>query len=86
MLVVSEAWFPGWNAYVNGVQTPVYRTDFSLRGLFVPAGVTTVDLRYEPASFARGATVTLSTLAICLCVLVVPPVRKRLSKTNKATA
>lgn len=86
MLVVSEAWFPGWNAYVNGVQTPVYRTDFSLRGIFMPAGATTVDLRYEPASFARGATVTLSTLAICLCALLVPPVRKRFWKTNKAIA
>jgi len=86
MLVVSEAWFPGWNAYVNGAQTPVYRTDFSLRGMFVPAGTTTVELRYEPASFARGATFTLTTLAICLCVLIAPFVRKRLSKTNKATA
>jgi len=86
MLVVSEAWFPGWNAYVNGVQTPVYRTDFSLRGMFVPAGTATVELRYEPASFARGAAVTLSTLAVCLCVLAAPFVRKRLSKTNKAAA
>ncbi len=85
MLVVSEAWFPGWNAYLNGTQTPVYRTDFSLRGVFVPAGTTTVELRYEPASFALGATMTLATLGICLCVLAVPFARKVFPKSNRAT-
>lgn len=85
MLVLSEAWFPGWNAYLNGTQTPVYRTDFSLRGVFVPAGTTTVTLRFAPASFARGATITLATLGVCLCVLAVPFVRKVLPKTDTAT-
>jgi hypothetical protein len=84
MLVVSEAWFPGWNAYLNGIQSPVYRTDFSLRGVFVSAGTTTVELRYEPASFARGATITLTTLGICLCVLAVPLARRVFPKSNQA--
>jgi hypothetical protein len=85
MLVVSEAWFPGWHAYVNGVQTPVYRTDFSLRGAFVPAGTSSVELRYEPASFARGAAITLATLGLCLIVLVTPFARKRFSKPTAVT-
>ena len=63
----------------------MYRTDFSLRGMYVPAGTTTVELRYEPASFARGATMTLVTLGICLCVLAVPFARKLLPKSNQAT-
>jgi hypothetical protein len=61
LLVLSEIHFPGWNAYVDGVPTKVYRADWSLRALVVERGMHTVELRYEPASFAIGSTITLLT-------------------------
>jgi hypothetical protein len=71
LLVVSEMYFPGWNAYIDGVQAHVYRTDWSLRGVVVEQGSHTVELRYEPVSFAHGALISgatgiVSTLLLAL--------------------
>ena len=54
MVVVSEAYASGWNAYVDGVKTPVYLTDGVLRSVAVPAGDHIVELRYEPKSLTIG--------------------------------
>lgn len=54
LLVVTDTWAPGWRAMVDGVNTPVYRTDFNFRGVPVPAGDHTVVLSYFPASFILG--------------------------------
>jgi hypothetical protein len=64
-LVVSEMYFPGWRAYVDGVETPVYRTNYLFRGVVVPAGRHTVSFVYRPASVVAGLAVTgLAGLAI----------------------
>jgi hypothetical protein len=66
LLVLSEAFYPGWNAYIDGAATPVYRTDYSLRGIVVPAGNHSVEFRFESASFREGLWLTLATLALCV--------------------
>ena len=53
-LVLSEVWYPGWRATVNGVQTPVLRANYALRGVAVPAGDVTVELRFAPQSWRWG--------------------------------
>jgi hypothetical protein len=64
-LVLSEIFYPGWKAYINGEETPIYRTNYNLRGMRVPAGTHTIDVRFEPATFHTGMWVTLGTLTIC---------------------
>jgi hypothetical protein len=64
-LVVSEMYFPGWRAYVDGTPTQIYRTNYLFRGVVVPAGRHTVRFVYRPASVVIGAAVTcLAALAI----------------------
>jgi hypothetical protein len=64
-LVVSEMYFPGWRAYVDGTPTPIYRTNYLFRGVVVPAGRHTVRFVYRPASVIIGAAVTgVAALAI----------------------
>jgi hypothetical protein len=62
LLVLGDAWYPGWQAYVtsNGAvtQPPIYRTNRILRGIWLPAGQQTVEFRFEPASFTSGATIS----------------------------
>jgi hypothetical protein len=58
-LVVSEMYFPGWRAYVDGVETPIYRTNYLFRGVIVPAGDRTVRFVYRPRSVMVGAAMTL---------------------------
>ena len=53
-LVLSEVWYPGWRATVNGVQTPVLRANYALRAVEIPAGDVTVELTYAPDSWRWG--------------------------------
>ena len=54
LVVLADLWDKGWNAYLDGRQVPILRTNHAVRGVVVPAGKTTLEFRYEPASFAWG--------------------------------
>ncbi|HMB90426.1 MAG TPA: YfhO family protein [Rhodothermales bacterium] len=72
LLVASEIYYPaGWNAYVDGELTPIYRADYLLRAVPVPAGAHTVEMRFEPSSYRNSLWVTgLSTLFVYGGVIV----------------
>jgi hypothetical protein len=63
LLMVSEVYDPNWHAYVDGNRTPVLVADHALRTVPVPAGVHTVELRFEPRSLRIGLAVSLVTVA-----------------------
>ncbi|MEO8167937.1 MAG: YfhO family protein, partial [bacterium] len=81
-LMLSEIFYPGWNAYIDGSEVEVYRTDYCLRGVFVPAGNHTIVFRFESAPFAKGACATLATLLVCIGGIVYPRFRKAPSTTQ----
>jgi uncharacterized membrane protein YfhO len=70
LLVISEVYAPGWRAFVDGRETPVLPTDHALRGVPLPAGEHTVELRYEPLSLRAGLIVTGVALAALLIALL----------------
>lgn len=53
-LVLTDAWFPGWRAWVDGVEHTVWRADHALRAVWLPPGLHRVEFRYAPASFRWG--------------------------------
>jgi len=65
LLVLSEVYYPGWVAAVNGKAAKIYQVDGALRGIAVPAGANSIELRYEPFSFRAGAALSLLTL-VCV--------------------
>ncbi len=62
LLVLTDVYFPGWKATVDGRDAPIERVDYLLRGVQVPAGSHTVELRYEPASWRAGWIVSAAAL------------------------
>lgn len=64
VLLVSEAYFPGWRARVDGRSTPVLRADGALMAVSVPAGEHVVVLDYLPAALLWGAAISVLALAI----------------------
>ncbi|MCI0389325.1 MAG: YfhO family protein [Acidobacteria bacterium] len=54
-LALSEVYYPGWKARIDGVESLIYRTNYTLRGLVVPSGEHKVEFVYTPASFHIGA-------------------------------
>ncbi len=63
LLVLTDSYYPGWRARVDGKPAAILRVNYAFRGVPVPAGEHTVELRYEPASFRVG--LFLSLLALC---------------------
>lgn len=62
VLFVSDTDYPGWEAEVDGVETPILRADITFRAVAVPAGAHKVVMRFRPASARNG--LLLSALAI----------------------
>ena len=62
LLVVSEMWYPGWQARVDGQDVTTYRVDHALRGVVLNAGTHRVEFVYAPASFRVGAGISLLAL------------------------
>lgn len=58
-LVLSEIYYPpGWTATVDGQPATIYKTDYILRGLQVPAGEHEIGLRFDPDSYIWGSRIS----------------------------
>ena len=66
MLVLSQAYSPGWQASVDGRAAPVVRADGLVQGIPVPAGARSVSLSYHAPGLRLGFAVTLVALAMAL--------------------
>ncbi len=73
MLVVSDTYYPGWSATVNGQSTPIYKVNGAFRGIRIPAGDCAVRMTYRPWSVLIGAAISLTTLLVVLVLLVPRP-------------
>jgi uncharacterized membrane protein YfhO len=54
-LVLSEVYFDGWQARIDGQPVKTYRTDYTLRGIEVPPGEHKIEFLYRPQSLRNGA-------------------------------
>jgi uncharacterized membrane protein YfhO len=68
-LVVTENYYPGWSATVDGKPAAIGRADYVLIGVELPAGAKTIQLDFASPAFERGKAITLSVLALCLLLL-----------------
>ncbi|MEO6288395.1 MAG: hypothetical protein ABIO76_00655, partial [Ginsengibacter sp.] len=58
--VLSEVYYPlGWNAFIDGNKADYVKTNYLLRGMYVPAGDHQIEFRFEPKSFTTGRTITI---------------------------
>jgi hypothetical protein len=57
LLVLTDSYYPGWNAYIDNRPAPIVRVNYLFRGVEVPAGRHTVTFKFEPISVAAGLAI-----------------------------
>lgn len=69
LLVVSEAYYPGWVARVNGAPARVFEADAFLLAAPIPAGDVQLELDYRPMELTAGAIASLVSLMIAVALI-----------------
>ena len=83
LVVVSEAWDPGWRARADGVAVPVYPCDIALMAVRVPGGAHRVDLVFRPRWWSLAVAMGLIGLAAVAGLLSAG--RRRSSSARRTT-
>jgi hypothetical protein len=78
MLVLSQAWSPGWEARIDGHTVAVVRADGLVQGVPVPAGTHRVELAYRAPGLRAGFLLAMGTLGAILLMAVVFAIRTTL--------
>ncbi|MDI6751436.1 MAG: YfhO family protein [bacterium] len=53
-LFLSDTYYPGWRAYVDGQKTKIYRADYYFRAVQIKEGRHIVEFKYLPKTFIIG--------------------------------
>jgi uncharacterized membrane protein YfhO len=76
VVVLRDAYDPGWSARVDGIETTVLRADGRYRAVVVPAGRSEVLLSYRPAGLTAGLLAALAAAAVVAALALRPPAWK----------
>jgi len=75
LLVISQPFYPGWRAFVDGKKTPICRADYLLQAVPVAAGTHRVELSYRLPLLPM--IVSLAAVVGCLVYLLAQILRRR---------
>jgi len=75
-LVVSENYYPGWSATVDGHPAQTGRADYTLIGVPLPTGATTIELQYHDPALPLGEKITFAMLIVTFAWLGMTLVRR----------
>ncbi|MEK6819098.1 MAG: YfhO family protein [Nanoarchaeota archaeon] len=81
MLFVSETFYPGWKAYVDGKEEKLLKANFAFRAIPILKGEHTVQFIYKPESFFLGLKISAFSLLVILLFLLFR--KNRLMKMGK---
>ena len=86
ILVLSDVYYPaGWKATLDGVETPILKADYLLRGVEVPAGSHRVEMTFQVGSLAIGNRlkwIAFFLIALALILDAVLPAVRRFSHSK----
>jgi len=69
-LVFSDAWYPNWKAYDNGQEIKVYKTNYLVRGVYLPAGQHQIEFMYQSTAIELGKYISIISILIIILTLL----------------
>jgi hypothetical protein len=82
VLVLTDAYYPGWKAEVDGTPAKVMPADLAFRAVAVPKGSKRVVFRFDPPDVKQGIFITLLSALVLVAGTVIVIIRRR--RTEKA--
>ncbi len=70
MLVLTEIWYPGWEAMVDKEPSELYRVNYLQRGVWMEEGEHLVELIFRPRSWLIGVIISLISWGIVIIVAI----------------
>ena len=59
-LVLTDSFYPGWRAWLDGHEVPVRRADYLFRAVELPPGEHVIEFRFQPTTIYLGGAVSLT--------------------------
>jgi len=69
-VVLSDNYYPGWKAYVDGEETQIYRTNYTFRSIFLPKGMHSIIFKYQPESLKIGIAISVGSLILLTLIFI----------------
>lgn len=77
VLVLADAFYPGWKVFVDGKEQSIRRANLLFRGVELPPGVHEVEFLYDPLSFKVGLAMSLATAMGLILMIIISVLRRR---------
>jgi uncharacterized membrane protein YfhO len=85
ILVLADAYYPGWKAYVDGKEVSIMRANHFFRALVLSEGNHLVEFKYDPLSFKIGLIISLATIVTLASIPLVVHLRNVKGYTLQAS-
>jgi hypothetical protein len=83
MLVLSDNYYPGWMAFIDGRRVEIFKANCTMRAVRVPAGRHMISFEFAPATFRLSVYVTAATLILLGAAFTLILVRGRRRETER---
>ncbi|MDO8657196.1 MAG: YfhO family protein [Candidatus Levybacteria bacterium] len=74
-LVLTDTYYPGWKAIVNGKEEEILKADYRFRAIKLNPGENNIEFIYDPLSFKIGAVITGTTILFIIAFFLFSLVR-----------
>lgn len=68
-VVLADTFYPGWQATIDGVPTPIHPANLAFRAVFAPAGSHRIVFHYQPDALRIGVPVSLVALLLTVALI-----------------
>lgn len=83
LLFLSDNFYPGWEAFVDGKPTKIYRADYTFRAVPIKKGAHEIRFEYKPKIFIAGAVISALSLFTIVSMFTILGIRNRRHNPTK---
>jgi hypothetical protein len=82
IVVISDTFFPGWKAFVNGKECEIIRANYAFRGIVINSGENKILLVYHPKALNIGLIISFISIAVLIALILISEIS--LKKKNNS--